>query len=93
MEVQKMGLMINYDKTKYMETVKPTKEKYIRINKRDIDKVNQFKYLGSIITNNNNITSGKNHRLTWGINAVMDCKIYWDQSCCRKIQNAKFIKH
>jgi hypothetical protein len=33
MAAQKMGLMINYDKAKYMETTwKPTKKKYTRIN-------------------------------------------------------------
>jgi hypothetical protein len=46
---KKMVLIINYDKTKYMETGKPTKEKYIRRNNRHVEKVNQFKYLGSII--------------------------------------------
>jgi sorting nexin-29 len=44
MTALKMGIMINHDKTKYMETIcKPIKEKYIRINKRDIEKVNEFK--------------------------------------------------
>jgi hypothetical protein len=44
---QKMGLMIMI---KYMETTcKPNREKYIRINNSDIERVNQFKYLGSII--------------------------------------------
>lgn len=55
MELQKMGLMINCNKTKYTETGKPTKEKYTRINNRDTMKSNQFKYLGSIFTYNNNI--------------------------------------
>jgi hypothetical protein len=64
MEAQNMGLMINYD-IKYIETGKPTKEKYIRIHNRDIEKGNQFKYLGSIITNNN-ITSEINHRINMG---------------------------
>jgi hypothetical protein len=36
-------------KQKYIENVKPTKEKGIRINNRDIEKVNQFIYLGSNI--------------------------------------------
>jgi sorting nexin-29 len=66
---QKMGL-INYDKTKYMETTcKPNKEKYIRINNSDIERINQFKYLGSIVTNNNNnnnITSEISHRINMG---------------------------
>jgi hypothetical protein len=58
---------------KYMETTcKPTKEKYIRINNRDIERVNQFKYLGSIITNNNNIMLEISHRIIWEINVIMD---------------------
>jgi hypothetical protein len=44
-----------------METAKPTVETYIRVNNTDIEKVNQFKCLGSIITNN--ITSEINHRI------------------------------
>jgi len=39
-------------KQKCMENGKPKKEKYIRKNSRDIEKVNQFKHLGSNITNN-----------------------------------------
>ena len=51
-----------------MQTSKPTKDKYIRINNTDVETVNQFKYLGSIITNNN-ITSEINRR----INMVNKC--------------------
>jgi hypothetical protein len=54
-----------------METGKPTKEKYIRINNRDIERANQFKYLGSIITNNN-ITSEVNHRINMGNKCNLD---------------------
>jgi hypothetical protein len=42
-------------------TCKPNKEKYIRINSSDIERVNQFKYLGSIITNNNNNNNNNNY--------------------------------
>jgi hypothetical protein len=54
--------LISYDKRKYMETGKPTKQKYIRINSRYKEIVNQFKHLGSIITNNN-ITPEINDRI------------------------------
>jgi sorting nexin-29 len=65
MAAKKNGIN-DYDKTKYMETTcKPTKEKYIRINNRDIERVNQFKYLGSIITNNN-IMLEISHRINMG---------------------------
>jgi hypothetical protein len=66
MAAQKIGLMINYDKTKYMETTyMPIKEKHTRINNRDIQKVNQTKYLGSIIANNN-IMAEISHRINIG---------------------------
>jgi hypothetical protein len=67
MAAQNMGLMVNYDKTKYLETSsKPIKEKYIRINNTDIQQVNQAKYLGSTITDNNNITMEISHRINMG---------------------------
>jgi hypothetical protein len=63
---QKLGLMIDYDKTKCMATTcKSNKEKYMRINNSDTETVNQFKYLGSIITNNN-ISSEISHRINMG---------------------------
>jgi len=51
---------------------KPTKEKYISINNRDIVRVNQFKYLGTIITNNNNMTLEINHRFNMGDKCYLD---------------------
>jgi hypothetical protein len=50
---------------------KPTKEKYISINNRVIERVNQFKYLGTI-TNNNNIMFEVNHRLNMGNKCYLD---------------------
>jgi hypothetical protein len=45
------------------------KEKYIRINNSDIERVNQFKYLGSIITNNN-ISSAISRRINIEVKAA-----------------------
>jgi hypothetical protein len=62
-----MGLMINYDKTKYMElSNSPTRDNYI-ISNHNIEKVMEFKYLGSLISNNNySITAETNHRILLG---------------------------
>jgi hypothetical protein len=62
-----MGLMINYDKTKYMElSNSPTRDNYI-ISNHNIEKVMEFKYLGSLISNNNySITVETNHRILLG---------------------------
>jgi len=62
-------------KQKYMENGKTTQEKCTRKNKRDVEKVSQFKYLGSNITNNN-ISSAINRKIHKGTNAIMDCDIY-----------------
>jgi len=75
-------------KKKFMENGKPKKEKYIKINNRDIEKVNQFKHLGSSITNNNT-SSAINHRIHTGSN----CDIYWVSKLLRKGSKYKFTKH
>jgi len=62
-----MDLMINYNKTKYMESGK----------------------LILITTLYQKYTT----EFIWQINAIVDSEIYWDQSCYRKIQNVKYIKH
>jgi hypothetical protein len=72
-----------------MENGKPKKGKYIRINIRDIEKVNQFKHLGSSITNNNNTSSAINHRIHTGSN----CGIYWVSKLLWKGAKCKFTKH
>jgi hypothetical protein len=65
---KQMGLMINYDKTKYMElSNSPTTENCIILNNHNIIKIMEFKYLGSLISNNNNsITVEINHRILLG---------------------------
>jgi hypothetical protein len=56
-----MGLVINYDKTKYMVlSSSPTRENCIIINNHDIDKIMEFKHLGSLINNNNNNKYARN---------------------------------
>jgi len=71
--------VIKYDKAKiYGKWQTEIKETFIRINNADMEKVNQFKYLESNITNNNNNSSAIiNHRIHTGTNAIMDCEIYW----------------
>ena len=62
-----------------MENGTPTKENYIRINITDIEKINQFKYLRSII-NNNIIISEINHRINMG------------NKCCYGLRNRFGLK-
>jgi hypothetical protein len=43
-----------------------TKEQYIIIDNKKVGKVNEFQYLGSIVTCDNNINVEINHRITMG---------------------------
>jgi hypothetical protein len=55
-----MELMINYDKTEYMElSNSPTRENCIIINNLNIEKIIEFNYLGSLISNNNKSTTAE----------------------------------
>jgi hypothetical protein len=60
--------MINYDKTKYVElSNSPIRENCIVTNNHNMEKVMEFKYLGSLINNNNNsITVEVNSRILLG---------------------------
>jgi hypothetical protein len=72
-----------------METGKPTTEKYMRVNNRDAEKVNKFKYQESIITNNNNITSDINHiinmanKFCCGLRNTMGLKLLRKDTKCK----------
>jgi sorting nexin-29 len=54
---QEIGLTVNESKTKYMEiTCKPNSMQYLIVNNYKFEEVNEFKYLGTLITANNNLT-------------------------------------
>ncbi|PSN39991.1 hypothetical protein C0J52_25073 [Blattella germanica] len=62
-----MGLKINENKTKYMGiTNNPLKYDIFSVDKYKIEKVKEFKYLGTIITDQSNIYKEINYRLTLG---------------------------
>jgi hypothetical protein len=61
---KRMGLIINQDKTKYLEAVNtPSHRDFIIINSYKFECVTDFKYLGTIITNDNNIITEINSRI------------------------------
>jgi hypothetical protein len=61
---QERGLTVNESKTKYTEiTCKPNNMQYLIVNNYKFEKVNEFKYFGTLITANNNSTQEINHRL------------------------------
>jgi hypothetical protein len=53
-EAQQMGLNIKEGKTKYMEiNAKPAKSKYLSVGNYRFEKVTEFKYLGTVISDDN----------------------------------------
>jgi hypothetical protein len=51
---------------------RPIREKYVIINNHNIEKIMKFKYLGSLISyNNNSIIVEINHRILLGTDATM----------------------
>jgi hypothetical protein len=54
---KEMGLTINLHKTKYMgETKKPTNLRMLKVDEQEFERVREFKYLVSTLTEDNNIT-------------------------------------
>jgi sorting nexin-29 len=55
---KEMGLTINLQKTKYMEvTKKPTNLRMLKVDDQEFERVREFKYLGSTLTEDNNINT------------------------------------
>jgi hypothetical protein len=60
-----MGLNINEEKTKYMEiTAKSTKRKYLSVGNHRFEKVREFKYLGTMISDDNSLDIEIHYRLS-----------------------------
>jgi hypothetical protein len=61
---QEMGLWANEGKTKYMEvTTRPTGQKIFKVINYDLECVNEFKYLGTLVANSHRITAEIDHRV------------------------------
>ena len=68
-ESAKMGLKINYSKTKIMPIgplAKTFTDKYIKINNKEIEVINRFEYLGRILDNQADDTAAVQHRIAKG---------------------------
>jgi len=62
---QVMGLTINMQKTKYMEvTKKPTNTQMLKTDDQEYGWVKEFKYLGTILTEDNDMTTEIKHQVT-----------------------------
>ena len=59
-----IGLQINQEKTKYMEVnIKHGKTPFFEVNECKFENVDQFKYLGTLITKDNNLHKELTHRI------------------------------
>jgi hypothetical protein len=58
-----VGLRVNEGKSKYMEvTTRPTDQEAYKLMNYEFDCGNEFKHLGTLVTNINRITAEINHR-------------------------------
>jgi hypothetical protein len=73
-----IGLEINAEKTKYMIMSHPNsgQNQNIRIVNESFENVEKFKYLGTTLTNQNDIRDEINSRLNYGVLAIIQSKIF-----------------
>jgi hypothetical protein len=61
---REMGLRVIEGKTKYIEvTTRPTNQKVLKVKNYEFECVNECKYLGTLVTNNNRISAEIYHRI------------------------------
>jgi deoxyribose-phosphate aldolase len=79
---QEIDIMVNESKTKYMEiTCKQNNMQYLIVNNYKFEKVNEFKYLGTVITENSSLTQEINRRLLLATLAFKPNVSYIKHSC------------
>jgi hypothetical protein len=69
-----------------------TKEKHIITDNINIDQVNEFQYLGSIVTCDNNINVEINHRITMGNKCYYGIQTLLRSKLLRKDTKCKIYK-
>ena len=78
-----VGLLINSTKTKILETL--TSPNTITLNGNDIEKVNNFTYLGSYISNDGNITKEVKIRIAKAAAVFRKLNIIWKSNNISRI--------
>ena len=85
---KKIGLEVNAHKTKYMTVSRDQNTGRIHSMKFDnssIESVEEFKYLGTKLTNQNSIQEEIKSRLKSGNACYFRCRIFCHPGCCPKI--------
>ena len=76
--VKKFGMEINTDKSKILvNSRQPTQPCAININNTPLEQVNQFKYLGAVVTTEGDSSKELRTRLTLGVAAMASLGRLW----------------
>jgi hypothetical protein len=87
------GLIINEEKTKYLKcSKKETRTDNLNINNRYLEQVKQFKYLGSIINNDNTIEEEVKERIALGNKAYFANQKFLKSKLFIKLSKLKLYK-
>jgi len=84
------GLEVIAHKTKYMTVSRDQNAGRIHSMKTDnssTERVEEFKYLGTTLTNQNSIQEEIKRRLKLGKRAIIRCRIFCHPGCCPKLKN------
>jgi predicted fused transcriptional regulator/phosphomethylpyrimidine kinase len=74
-----IGLEVNAEKTKYMVMARKHNARQnhnIKLDNKSFERVEQFKYLGTTLTNQNSIQEEIKSRLNWGVLVIVRCRIF-----------------
>ena len=85
---KEIGLVVNADKTKYMVMYldqNAGRSHNIKIGTRSLDVVEEFKYLGTTLINQNSIQEEIKSRLSQGMLAIIRCRIFCLPVCYPRI--------
>jgi hypothetical protein len=83
-----LDVLVNADKTKYMVMSRDQhagRSHSMKIDNNSFERVEEFKYLGTTLTNQNSIQKEIKGRLNQGMLAIIRCRIFCILVCSPKI--------
>ena len=84
---KEIGLEVNADKTKYVVMSRDRnagRGHSVKIDNSSIERVEEFKYLGTTLTDQNSIQEETKSRLKLGNAAIIRCRIFCPPGCYPK---------
>jgi hypothetical protein len=89
---KEIGLEVNAEKTKYMVMSRnhySGQNHNMKIDNKSFERVEQFKYLGTTLTNRNSIQEEIKSTFKWGMLVIILCRIFCLPVCYPKIQKLR----